>query len=568
MADTRGPFGWTLPDGAEGDIRSVPQWLQVSGVHVVKYPFWIDQNDMASLDAAAWLTERLKEAEIRCIGLLAAPPPAVQAVLDERDRRQPLAANLFRSASVWQPLLEPIMTRLTIRVQTWQLGTDGDHSFIGRPELPEVIRGINRDLQGYGQPIGLAISWPWLESLPGAVSSVAGAVNRSTDVPLTAGELDAALRQVQQEAVASGKGSETWLTLNPLPKDQYDRDTRINDLFQRMGTVRGYPVTGAFITDPRDSKCGVLRSDWRPDEMFLPWRTASLLLGDTVRVGSIRMEGPGENMVFANRRRTMLMMWSPEPTVEDVYLGDGVRQIDAWGRESIPERSMSDGRVMHRLRLDRIPVFLVDVDPVVVALRMSAKLESGRLDSLLGRRQQVKLLISNPTAGQISGSVSLDAPADWLVESPPKSFDLAPGGTGSLTYDVVLRNSARIGETNLDFDFQLRSQPGQRFVVRQSMMVGPDGLDVEVMTKAIGKRLVVQISFRNHSDEDQDYDCLLFPPGGGQYQRRQISVPAGALVRRDFLWDDADSLIGKSMFLRAAQQDGGRVLNQSIPVTP
>jgi hypothetical protein len=99
-------------------------------------------------------------------------------------------------------------------------------------------------------------------------------------------------------------------------------------------------------------------------------------------------------------------------------------------------------------------------------------------------------------------------------------------------------------------------------------MVGPDGLDVEVMTKAIGKQLVVQLSLRNHSEVDQNYDCLLFPPGGGQYQRRQISVPAGALVRRDFLWDDADSLIGKSMLLRAAEQGGGRILNQSISVTP
>jgi len=571
---TQGPFGWTMPDGVGNiDVKSVPQWLQSTGVFLIKYPFWIDINDRTTLDNAAWLTERLKEAEIRCIGLLATPPPAIQSVIDERDKRQPVAANLFRDVRIWQPLLEPIMTRLTIRVPTWQLGHDGDHSFIGRPQLPEVIRGINRDLQGYGQPIGVAISWPWLESLPPAVGTVASAVNRSTDEPLTADELEVVLQQIAMEPrVPAPPGKmlvrqETWLTLNPLNKKQYDRDARIGDLLLRMGTVRGHAVTGAFISNPRDRQHGLLRVDWRPDELYLPWRTASLLLGDVNRIGSIELEEAGSNMVFANPQRTVMMVWSSEPRSIEMYLGDQVKQIDAWGRQSVPEKVVQGDKIKHRFELDRAPVFLIDVDPVIVAMRMATRVADSRIDSLLGRRQSVELVVRNPTPETLSGTVALVPPEDWIVESPPQSFDLIPGDSRTIGFNIILRNSARIGEVPLEFKFSLRNDPIRRFDIHRSITVGPEGLDVEVVTKTMGDQMVVQLMLKNNSSRDQRYDCLLFPPDGRQYQRRQISVPAGTTIRRDFIWDDGASLIGKSMLLRAVEQSGGRILNQSIIVT-
>jgi len=572
---TTGPFGWALPDGiGSNDLKSIPQWLQDSGVFALKYPLWIAPDDRLAIDNAAWLIERLKEAEIRCIGLLANPPPAIQTIIDERDKRQPVAANLFRDSRVWQPLLEPIMTRLTIRVPTWQLGLDGDHSFIGRPQLPAVIRTINRDLQGYGQPIGVAISWPWLDTLPPEVGAVASAVNRSSDEPLTADELEAALQSAAAEPVAKSEPGkqrtrqENWLTVNPLDKHKYDRQARISDLLLRMGTVRGHSVSGAFLSDPRSRKQGILRSDWRPDDLYLPWRTASLLMGDVARVGTIDLEEAGSNMVFANDTRTMMMIWNPEPSTLDIYVGDKVRQIDAWGRQSIPEKIDVDGQPKHRFGLDRTPIFLVDLDPVIVSMRMTTRLVDDRIDSLLGRRQQVGLVIRNPTTQTLSGTVSLPPPNDWMVESPPQSFDLSPGEKRELQFEIVLRNSARIGDVPLQFQCLLRNEPVRRFTIERNMAVGPDGLDVEVTTKQVQDTLVVQLLLRNHSDKDQRYDCLLFPPEGRQYQRRQISVAAGSTVRRDFIWDDAPSLVGKTMLLRAVEQGGGRILNQSINVTP
>jgi hypothetical protein len=332
--------------------------------------------------------------------------------------------------------------------------------------------------------------------------------------------------------------------------------------------VRGHAVGAAFITDPHHPTRGLLRADSRPGELFLPWRTASLLLGDVDRVGEIRLDGDGSNIVFANSRRTVLMLWSAQPSTETIYLGDNVRQIDAWGRLTVPERVQSGAHGMHRLQLGPVPTFLVDVDPLVVAVRMSTRLESDQLDSLLERRQSVTLLLSNPTDERLSGSVLLKQPANWRVESPTQSFMLAPRESKSVSFDVILSNIARIGDTQLDFDIHLRTEPAKKFTLRRPLRVGPEGLDLEVTTKRVGDELLVQLHLRNLSTGDRQYDCLLFPPKDRQYQRQQVSIPAGATVRREFVWDDAASLIGESMLLRAVEQGSSRILNQSITVTP
>ncbi|MGV3483891.1 MAG: hypothetical protein ACO1RT_05695, partial [Planctomycetaceae bacterium] len=143
-----GPYGWTLPrpDEDDLDMKRLPDWLKRLSVGVVKYPCWFDPEDRKLLDSTAWLVGRLQEKEIRTIGMLDHPPESALAKIDERERREPYAANLFRDASVWQPLLEPIMTRLTLKVKTWQLGADKDYSFLGRPQLKQSIKDIARDL--------------------------------------------------------------------------------------------------------------------------------------------------------------------------------------------------------------------------------------------------------------------------------------------------------------------------------------------------------------------------------------------------------------------------------------
>ncbi len=564
------PFGWTLPaDRPEGvGYKRIPEWLLKLGVRVVKYPCWLEPNDRVQLDETAWLVGRLQEKNIRMIGMLDHPPQQVLVSSEERERRDPVAANYFRDSAVWQPALEPIMTRLSLKIRTWQLGSEGDYSFLGRPELKQTIKDIGRELQGFGQPIGLALSWPWLEPQAPIGDRSWVATNLSINTPLAAEELDAYLQATTSAEPGARSASETWVSLNPLPKNEYDQTSRLSDLVLRMAMVRGHDVNGAFITKPTDPAIGLLRPDWRPDEMLVPWRTTAMLIGDLTRVGSLPLRKGSSSMVLSNPKRTTILVWNSANVTEQVYLGDKVRQIDVWGKAVTPTRTEVDGKPTHLINVGPIPTFLVDVDPVLVAFRMSTLLVEKNLDSLLGRRQSVSLQFNNPTRDVVSGEVRLLPRDDWEVERKSQTFDLSPGRVANHTFDVLLRNSATVGDTQLEFDFLLRTQPPRRFSVIRNIRVGPEGLDIEVTTRMSGDDLLVQLSMTNRTSVDQKYDCMMFPPGGRQYQRRQIVIPKGVSVERLFPWTDGQSLIGQKMLLRAVEQNGERVLNYPFVANP
>jgi hypothetical protein len=60
---------------------------------------------------------------------------------------------------------------------------------------------------------------------------------------------------------------------------------------------------------------------------------------------------------------------------------------------------------------------------------------------------------------------------------------------------------------------------------------------------------------------------MLFPPPGRQYQRHLVTISPNETVRRDYFWSRGNELIGKTMLLRADEQDGQRILNYVIDVT-
>ncbi len=218
-----GCFGWTLKEGHQGiPARDLAAWLADLGVAWVKYPSWISPDDRVAAEEIALIFSKLQDSGIQTVGMLDVPPESQVSQYDLRGRKEMVASQLFRDMATWQPLLEPVMTRLTLKVRTWQLGADRDHSFLGRPRLRESVRKISSGLQGFGQPIDVAISWPWLEPELSNGESSWQAVCRSSDPPLGANELDAFLTLSQQDS--GSEESRTWLLLDAVPKSKYDRD--------------------------------------------------------------------------------------------------------------------------------------------------------------------------------------------------------------------------------------------------------------------------------------------------------------------------------------------------------
>ncbi len=557
-----GGFGWTLPAGApRGDLRSLPSWLRDCHVGWLKYPCWVEPEDIAAADELAWLMSRVQDSGIEVVGLLDQPPAGVAPEIDSR--KQVAAINVFREPDVWQPLLESLMNRLTMKIRWWQLGRERDFSFLARGGLKDSISEINLGLQGYGQPLNLVISWPWLEPQPDARSWKA--VIRSDATTLAAEELDAYLTAEAEATPAdSDPSTQTWLLLDPLPAGQYDTVTRIRDLVLRMATVRGHNVQAAFASDPLNPQTGLLRSDGTPDIMLLPWRTTAAMIGSLKRTGSLRLPGGSSNMVLSNGEQTVMVLWNSAPTTEQVYLGEKVEIVDVWGNRTAAETVEVDGMTKHQIEATDMPVFVTGLHPLMTQFRMAVKLDRQSIDSLLGRSQTIAVQMDNPAGQAISGDVLMLVNDAWNVPRYLTQWQIPAGAKREQPIPITLSSNATTGLQEIGLQFSLDRAGNKKFMVYRELRVGPEGLEVIITTRMDESgNLVVRLEMENSTEASQRYDCSIFPPGR-QYQRQTLSVAAGERTRREFVLPNGQRLLGKTLLLRATEQDGRRVLNYTV----
>jgi hypothetical protein len=560
-------FGWTLPSGRQSvPAADLASWLADCGVAWVKYPSWLAPEESGLAEENSLIFSRLAEQGIETIGMLDVPPESQQRLYDLRGRRDLVAAQLFRNRATWQPLLEPIMSRLNLKVRRWQLGAERDFSFLGRPHLNESITQIASGLQGFGQPIDIAISWPWDEVPFQEGKSSWQAECRSSTPPLSAQELDAYLSQRALDRRTESPS--TWLLLDPIAADRYDLSTRIQDLVLRMATVRGHRVQAAFVSDPYDRRHGLLRRDGRPDELLLPWRTTAQLIGDLHKSGSLKLQGDTDNLVFTGKDRAVLVLWSPVPSEERLFLGDGAKTIDVWGQVRPLKIELDGNQPVQVVPTGPQPIFVVGADPSLLAFRMSVDIQPRRLDSLIGRKQTLSVSLTNPSPESLVGEVRMVPPESWLIETPARSWKALAGRSTAQPFEVALTNVAMIGTYQVPLQFEIETVPPKRITVYREVTVGPEGIDIQARTRMLAQdELLVQIEMTNRLGTDISFDCLLFPPPGRQFQERGLKLEAGTTVRRDFYWTNANEFLDQEMTLRAVEQDGPRVINYGFRVS-
>lgn len=592
------PFGWSIPyDKAQQvPIRSLPEWLSQNRVHWLKFPVWTSPKDTQRLEQIAWLMSRLQDRSIRSVGVLSHPP---QEVLDSLTAKQgDPAALLFRDVELWQPQLEPVMNRLTNGVRWWQLGEDDDFSFLGRAQLQQTIQEIRNGLTGYGRPIQLAINWPWVEPLPDASTWSWQTVNLNDPTPQTVEELHA---YFESSATANGipgpddsnaqrfvnttpagdtsaatdspsnqdlaKTVQPWLVINPAPRYRYPLSERIRDLILRMVAVRSHGVQVAFVSNPFASDLAMLSHDGTPEEMLLPWRTTSALIGSLKPVGSLTLQGGSHNVLLVNERRALLVVWADKPTPETLLLGPNAKHFDAFGRllkiENVEHRGLS----LQQVQVTSEPTFIDDIDRVASLINLSLQLDRDRIDSIIGREQLLKITFENPTQQTLSGSLRVDAPNTWTIDRFGRTFTADAQRRKSIEVPFALKLDATIGPAQLEFDLEVEGDISRKFTVYRELNVGPSDVEVTLTTRLLPDgRLIVRQEFLNNSPRLLNFDNSLYAPGR-QRQRRTLSIPANSQVVQEFSWNKGEELIGKDLLLRCEEQSGLRTLNFRILAT-
>ncbi len=565
VARPSGRFGWSITRN-EGpmSLRELAQLIRLAGVHWVKLPIWFDEKGSSLPDEIAWFAERMSSSGVNLVGVLDQPPMAIGSGAIEIDK--PPIALVFDEEDVWKPLVNPVMTRLSLKMRWWQLGADDDVSFVGFEDLPARIRAIKHYLERFGQEVRLGFSWPWMNDLPVDSKAPWSFVSLSSEVPFTHNELQEALAATESPELMDRR----WAMIRVLNPDHYDVDVRARDLVLRMLGAKISGASAVFAADPFHEKYGLMRPDGSPNAMLLPWRTTTHLTAGSEYVGTIKLPSGSHNFIFADNGDAVMVVWNDDDDVDEVlYLGEDVKAYDVWGRTRQLGQRVEKGAKRQVVHVGVSPLFLTGVNLPVARWRLAFQFDKQRLMSSSGQTQRVHYSVKNPFARGVATDIRIHTPqlSTKLWETTPQvsHFDLSDGEVRELPVDIKLGSYTPSGKQPVRIDFRVTSDRVYQFSAYRSLEVGLGDLKIEVDTEldyATGN-LVVYVHLDNNTEKRAQFNCLMFIKDRRR-KRLRLSSSGRGRTTSTFIANKGSELIGESIFIQAREMNGSRTLNYRL----
>lgn len=553
-----GEFGWSLPHGDDVlSLNELSSLLALSGVNWVKFPVWYDEAEDARAEALAHFAERLSTRRIELVGLLDQPPPESRKMFSDNDEHLP-AASVFDDPRVWYPALNPVITRLALKVRWWQLGRDVDNSFVRHPHLYAKVGEIKGQIGRFGQEIHLGIGWGWLDKLPAEKQPPWDFLTLTANPALTAEELATYLK------ASDSVRQQRWLLLQPLPKRHYDTAQRASDLVSRMLAAKMNGTDIAFASDPFDEETGLMNADGTPGELLLPWRTTASMISGTDFLGSIVLPGGSRNYILTRGEEAIMVVWNEKPTEEVINLGDpkAIEHVDLWGRITRPQQR--EHRQVYQV--GPLPTFVTGISREMALWRMNFHFVQRQLDVVYGRPQYPQYRMKNPFRQGAGGTMTINTPEIWGKPPAPIRVKLAGGEERTEAFAFVLRSNASTGKQPVRVDFDLTVDGNNKFSVWREMEVGLGHVVIELSTYLDEDGLlVVQQDFTNKTDQPVNFKCFLFAPGRKRLRHNVLDLSRGT-SRKFYKLRDGAELEDKQLWLRAEEIYGDRVLNYRFNV--
>jgi hypothetical protein len=608
----RGEFGWTLPDGDQPlSFQELSRLLPQVGINWAKVPVWFDANDPRRGDELIRFVEMLGASNIDVVGIIDRPPPPAADPKVPRDSS--IADVLSIDSSPWVASLEPVMSRLALRVRWWQLGGDYDTSLIGLPTLNKRIGDLRSALFRFGQDVrmGLCSDWEAAGTYTGNVAwdfvqlttptqpTPKKLDPRTSDLPENSAQRWIAIEppsptSVQQPLTAADiaiclpagaafGGSvvpiSAWVqsAIEMPERSETARTGRATEFVHRLISAKLHGADAIFVTKPFDDDRGLMRADGMPAELLLPWRTTAAMLGGAHYLGEIQLPAGSENRIFLRPDGQVVMVaWNSSPAREALYLGANVRQIDILGRTR-PATLQGREQVID---VGPAPTFVLGLHEAITRWRMHARFERTQVPSIFSKPHVNALVFKNYFPQGVGGSVKIvvvqnqdaNEPAGrpdtaagftldrWTIEPPQSTFQIAPEAEARFPFDVKLKN-ALYGKQPIRVDFAIEADERLEFSVYRAIEVGTEDLALQVRSHLDKDGvLVVEQLMANLSDRLADFKCHL-RSFGRQPQRMQVYRLGRQQDRKVYRIPDGRELVGKEMLLEIEELNGPRMLN-------
>ena len=554
----RGELGWSLPQGDRPlPLPALARLLQQAGIGWIKYPLWLDEDESdETVQRLSAFAERLSAHGIEVIGLLGTPP----ASLRERfgAPTAPAAEVFACDPKVWYPSIETTLTRLTMQVRGWQLGHDGDMSFLAAGQAVEKVAEIKAAMDRIAQDAELGIAWDWTRALPLPTRGPPAwrFLSLTSRPPLSADELPWYLERPQ------GMATQRFVMLEPLPSDDYALTARLTDLVERLVAAKKGNADAVFASDPFERRRGLMNADGSPGVLFVPWRTTALALGGAKFLGSLTLPNGSRNDVFARDDEAIIVVRNEQPSDEPLSLGTTGTLTDLWGRTHVLDGPAAPRRVP----VDTLPAFVTGLSRASARWQLDLQLERPQLPSAFDRPHNNTLRLINPFPRGVHGRMTVVAPRGWRVEPREAALNLAGGEAWQQPLELLVPNTASNGRHLLRFDFELQADKPLSISVYRFIEVGLGDVYVELITRNSERgELEVMQRFMNETTTPVSFRCELFIPGRRSLKTQIVGLGQGEDLKT-YRLENGRELLGQPLWLRAQEIGGPRVLNYRLTV--
>ena len=128
--------------------------------------------------------------------------------------------------------------------------------------------------------------------------------------------------------------------------------------------------------------------------------------------------------------------------------------------------------------------------------------------------------------------------------------------------------TATTGRQLLRLDFDITTDRRQQFSVYRHMEIGLSDLHAEALTR-LNERGDLEVEQRiiNETDEAVSLKCYLYVPGRKRMMMYVEDHGRGMDVKTYRVYNGTD-LVGQTLFLRAEEINGARILNFSVVAQP
>jgi len=209
---------------------------------------------------------------------------------------------------------------------------------------------------------------------------------------------------------------------------------------------------------------------------------------------------------------------------------------------------------------------VLGIDPDIVRWRQETSFAKTTIPSIPEVRHDNVLRLKNPTDKNVTGKLRLLVPEGWKVEPQDVPLQLEPNKASEVPFKIVLADDATPGPQKIRVEYMLHTNPPVRFCVYRQIEVGQGDVKIEVTTRREEPDVMeVDQRFINAGNQVVNFRCYLYAPGRRRQTTQIVNLGQGE-DRKSYRLSDSAQLLGQTLWLRAEEIGGPRILNYRFVV--